>query len=399
MIRYVTSGLAALALAACGGSLGDPPGADVDGGGRGGDGGATGLIDYEPSNIPENHLTVGTAAITFSGDVTINTDTGMITGPGAVGAVPPDSIFVLVDQVEPEAPSLGVFSWANLTVESGVTVSLEGQNGLVFAISENVVIDGIIDASGGQLAPGSAGAGGSAGGDDASPIGFGPGGGMSRGGYDAGGGGGGFGATGGDGGRHEGRDGGTGGLVAGTELNVPLLGGSGGACGGSAPGAGFGGGGGGAVQISSRGEIRLGLSSGINVSAAGGIGGDNDEGAGGGGAGGAILLEGKYVVVDGILAANGGGGGAGANGGNKGTDGMPGAFGDGPANGGTGSGEGTTGGAGAAAEVMIGQVGLPGIGNTGGGGGGAGRIYIRTRESAAMAGTVSPSGSIALGTL
>lgn len=379
-------------LIGCGGQIGGPPG-DGDGDGdRDIDGGATSFIDYDPSNIDDSHLTVGTASISINDDVTINTMTGDITGPGAINAIPGDSIFVVVPQAD--GPTLGVFSWANLDVGSGVSITVEGPNALVFAVNQNVTIDGIIIARGRDNL---AGAGGFAGGDDNTLLGGGPGGGGTISNYDAGGGGGGYGAPGGAGGVHEGNPGGSAGVISGSETNVPLMGGAGGGRGGSGPGAGFGGGGGGAVQISARGEVRIGAMGGINVAGGGGLGGDNDEGGGGGGAGGAVLLEARYIVVDGVIAANGGGGGAGAPANGIGQSGLSGEFGTSPATGGTGNqdpGGGSSGGDGAAADNMMGGNGQATNGNSGGGGGSGGRIHIRSREPAAMAGTTSPVGSL-----
>ena len=400
--RMCAVGVGCLTLAglvACG-SVGDPPSFGDGDGDADGDAGANELLDFVPSNIPADALLIGTANVTIDSDVVINSVDGTIIDGGGADIVPPDSIFVVVAQ-GPGEPSLGVYSWANLTVAPGVTIRVEGANGLVFALSENAIVSGVIDASGGSIAGlETAGAGGFAGGDALTLDGAGIGGGKFESDYDAGGGGGAHAAPGGAGGEQEGRPGGIAGNPYGILTNTPLVGGSGGGRGGNGSGLpGVGGGGGGAVQISARGEIRFDAQSGINVGGAGGQGGDNDDAGGGGGAGGAILLEARTLVVEGILAANGGGGGAGANQGNKGSDGANAGLDALIAAGGNGAGEGSSGGAGAAADIMMGAPGLPTIANSGGGGGSGGRIYLRSRVEASMTGQVSPSGAIGTGVL
>lgn len=401
MSRWSASTLAVLFLAcggvACGGNLGGPSGDEPDGGDRFLDSGAVGLIDYDPSNIDQSHISVGLALIAIANDVTINTETGEIVG--LAGGLPSESIFVVVPQADLAAPPVAVFSWASLTIEDGVTVTVEGPNAIIFALSENATINGTINASATGLIAGLAGPGGFAGGNDITPTGGGLGGGTSVAGRDGGGGGGSHGGLGGNGGLQEGSTSGVATLVVGTTENVPLFGGSGGGRGGRAVGSGLGGGGGGAVQISARGELRVGANAAINVSGAAGVGGTNDYGGGGGGAAGAILLEGRAVLVDGTMAANGGGGGAGANQNNQGLDGTHGGGGATPSPGGVGNGEGTSGGPGASVDSMVGGPGIAGLGNTGGGGGGSGRIYFRSREAAIMTGIVSPTMALAVGTL
>ncbi len=392
-----------LQLVACGASLGPPPDqADTDAGSGLNDGSnADGLIDYIPSNVPASHFSAGEARVDIALDITLNTDTGVVSGPGA-GAVTSDSHFDIIQQ-GPNAPSLGVFSWASLTVASGVTISVEGTNALVLVIRENATINGLIDVSGGRGVLSAAGPGGYRGGNNTSQLGSGLGGGASRN-YDAGGGGGGYADIGGVGGNHEGDPGGVAGPATGTESNVPLLGGSGGGRGGNGgTGSGNGGGGGGAFQLSARGEVRFGLGSGVNAGGGAGLGGSNDRGGGGGGAGGAILIEARHVVLeDGTLSVNGGGGGAGANRGNRGADGQVGQFSATAAAGGNAAGEGSAGGSGAAGTNLAGSPGEPvSAGNTGGGGGAGGRIYLRTRQQLSISAmsVISPTGSLVSGTL
>ncbi len=388
-----------LAMVACGASLGSPPDeSDPDGGGRKSDGGATSLINYTPSNVPVEQFSVGTASINLFDDITINSDNGLVSGPGA-SAISGDSVFGVVTQGT-DMPSLGVFSWKNLNIPAGTTVMVTGSNALVLVVREYATIDGLIDVSGGRVELTTPGPGGFLGGDETIANGRGDGGGASLTGYDCGGGGGGFADLGGDGGRHQGRPGGGAGIAMGEQTNVPLHGGAGGARGGNnGNGSGLGGGGGGALQISSRGEVRFGPDSGINVSGGAGLGGSNDHGGGGGGAGGAVLIEGRDIIVAGTIAANGGGGGAGAAGNAQGANGEVGSLGELSAAGGPAGGEGSAGGAGAAGDVAVGLPGGASIGNSGGGGGGGGRIFLRSRETASVSGVISPTASLATGTL
>lgn len=400
-VRFVATTSLLLTLAACSGDLG---GGDTgaDAAPRPEDAGDSGLLDYIPSNMPPGHIMVGTAIVEISGDVTINTDTGTVLDDLGNSALPADSIFVVVAQQAPGAPELGVFSWASLTIADGVSVTVEGQNALVFGLSAHATIGGTIDLLGGRTVPTAPGPGGFAGGDDDSRDGAGPGGGLFEGDYDAGGGGGGYAAAGGAGGTQEGRAGGAAGASYGDPINDPLLGGSGGARGGGGGNndPGTGGGGGGAFQISARGDITLTPASVVNVGGGGGEGGDDDKGGGGGAAGGAILIEGRSVSVAGVLAANGGGGGAGANGNSKGDDGMPGQAGPAIARGGEEGGpDSSSGGDGAAGDVQAGAPGLPTTGNSGGGGGAGGRIFLRSREPVLTPGSISPTPSLTLGVL
>jgi hypothetical protein len=393
MFRRFATALACLALG-CGGSIGDGPG--IDGGADESE--DDGRLDFIPSNVPIEHLLVGTAEVILEEDAVIDTGTGEVLSAGGDNLLPADSIFVIVPQGE--GPELAVFSWGSFEVAEGVTVTARGERGLVIALRHDARIAGSIDVGGGLEGANLPGPGGFAGGDDDDPVGRGPGGGQALTGRDAGGGGGGYGAPGGDGGLHEGDNSAAAGVSYGAEINSPLLGGSGGGRGGANADGGDGGGGGGAIQISARGEIAIEGGGGINAGGGGGVGGDNDRGGGGGGAGGAILLEAQSLVVAGVLAANGGGGGAGANDNDEGAPGARGVLTAEPVDGGAGDGEGSGGGAGAAADTMAGGPGEATNGNSGGGGGGGGRIFLRTRDGEDVAEAIlTPSGAVATGVL
>jgi hypothetical protein len=208
----------------------------------------------------------------------------------------------------------------------------------------------------------------------------------------AGGGGGGtfrgFGGRGGAGQNSDGDEVGPGGGVAVTRAGNgflrPLIGGSGGGGGaesqcGPVVACGFpGGGGGGALQVSTRGRLRV---TGL-IAASGGAGfgsGDADVqkgGAGGGGSGGAILLEAATLEVTGKLAVEGGAGGE------------------------AGAGKGGAGASGAAIDGLAGAgAGAPGLGGAGGGGG-SGRIRLNAVQvPVCTAEVVSPVDACTAGVL
>jgi hypothetical protein len=364
------------------------------------------IDDFDPSNIATEKMTAGTGDLILTAAnpvVTLNAFNGVMFTPSATLDLPPGVTFERVDQTEP-ARDLGVLAVRNLVIEPGVTLTVIGDAALAIAVSYDATIDGVIDGSGGYEGIATAGPGGFAGGAANTPAGRGPGGGQSTStGGDTGGGGGGYAAVGGAGGGRAAVAGGAGGVFYGEAELVPLIGGSGGGmAGGAASSRGRGGGGGGAIQISARGEIRLGASGIITVGGGGGGGGGNDDGGGGGGAGGAILLEARAIANGGLLAANGGGGGAGADANALPTP-LPGANGErgtrstSAAAGGMRSGEGGGGGAGAAGGTQSGTMGETTAGtfefdNAGGGGGAGGRIRLRSRSSAP--GVVSPADSL-----
>jgi hypothetical protein len=289
---------------------------------------------------------------------------------------------------------VAVFGVSTLVVPTGSKIVVMGSLGVVFFVSGEVRIQGVIEARASTLNPGP---GGGAGGLNSSLDGAACGsnsqgkgggqGGSDLGELEAGGGGGGAFGRGGDGGDVTGYSVFQGGSGGDPDLNValiPLSGGCGGGAGGGpdtygGPG-GYGGGGGGAVQISSCSTITIDSPGGIDVAGAGGECGPYGSGGGGGGSGGSILLEGASVFNHGLLAANGGGGGSGG----YTTDisclqsGFDGAFSVSQAPGGLGNTNASNGGAGGGSSTLFG---LPGgdldyEGNGGGGGGAAGRIRL-----------------------
>lgn len=374
----------------------------------------------DPSNLdgPIADLMCGSAQVlVLSGDATIDTESGVISGPE--GDTDPEK-FQVVEQPGVYWPDLAVFTFDRVEIAAGARVTATGANVLVILACSEIRISGVLDVSGssgvmagdGTGTPGRGGPGGSAGGDENGGDGLGFGGGqggeeaecnVDRDSGGAGGGFGGVGGAGGDGGDPEGcgAAGPEGESSVGRPRLVPLSGGSGGGGGGDLYG-GPGGGGGGAVQLGANLRIVVEAGGGIRAGGGGGAGGHDGKDSsagGGGGSGGAILLEAREVVVGGTLSSNGGGGGAGYKNNNAWTDqvadsGTAGQLGADSAPGGDSSGIGGIGGAGSGG---FGYDGHPGQDNEngGGGGGGAGRIRVNTQSGSAglEAGAVlSPSG-------
>jgi hypothetical protein len=352
--------------------------------------------------VPSNEVTwdqvppgVGALIVPAGETWVLDTSTGVITAP--LGSQADAAVLV-----RPGQPT--IIAAAEVAIDG--TLNVTGGATLIFLVTGEVRIAGVLDVSAGCAGdPTCPGPGGSPGGDtgvNTGPCGGGPGGGAAPGVDEGGGAGGGHGGLGGDGGDGSDPPVGDGGLAArtpcGTDALEPLTGGSGGGFGGMIANVregGRGGGGGGAVQLTSR--TRVSIAGAIDAGGAGGQhgdqpgGGSDEGGGGGGGAGGGVLLEAPAVDVTGIVAANGGGGGGGlAN------DGQDGSRSTDQALGGAASMLGTAGGAGGASRGPA----APGVDrptggiNAGGGGGGGGRIRINARTRA-PGGTFSPPPSTA----
>lgn len=375
----------------------------------------------QPSNgIDPDWLDDGVDPFEPVTDVIVDTDTGTIT---------PFSGQVVFRTTGPYACGLGgtfsleagVFIFTSIHIPADVTVRIRGPRAAVFLSAGPVLIEGIVDLSGGRDAcqgaqPWCAGPGGFAGGlgrvEDPDP-GDGPGGGgpgfshspISN--DETGGGGGGYGGSGGPGGddNDDPHVGGAAGTTYGSELVQPLCGGSGGGGGGggvASNDSSHGGGGGGGFQLVSGTLVDLVCGTlphcGIHAAGGGGQADHNiayDDGGGGGGAGGAILVEAPEVSVgpDAVLAAGGGGGGGGYNGGSNCLDGQDGPLSDLRAAGGLGTYPGGSGGGG---SVPFGDPGGSGHDGTAGGGGGAGWIRIHTYQPVVFEGLASPDAATTL---
>ena len=295
-----------------------------------------------PSNgANADHLDGVTQGLTIPAglDSTIDTDNGEIIidgavfradGPGLIG----DIHFTIL------ADNIAILAVDSLSVELDARVRVAGTNALILLSSNDVLIQGAVDISGGCIDDLQDRTCGGPGGFSGSDTGINPviendngdpAGGCAPGGngtgndpdHETGGAGGGFGTRGANGGT--GGDGRSGGLAVAPDGScpdaslVPLMGGSGGGAGGLGVFGGVGGGGGGALQITSLSQIIIngaGASDtvGIRSSGKGGGGGTDSDGGGGGGSGGAILLEAPAIELrQAVLAANGGAGGSGGN--------------------------------------------------------------------------------------
>ncbi len=353
--------------------------------------------------LPSDSSLPGLAAISFTADTIINSDTGSIEGIRAANGDPTTS------EVQNGigyriSGNVGIFSFGGLTVGNLVTLHVTGSRAAAFVSSGDITLDGAIDAQG-SCSAGVGGPGGGHGGSalgnlaaqGASPGGAGTVTGSAPAGFTGGGGGGaGYGMNGGAGGT---MNPGAKGLSVGNAALSPIAGGSGGGAGGGAGGgSNAGGGGGGGIQLVANGTIKVGNGNGAEGVNAGGCagtngtsGGSTTAGGGGGGSGGAILVEAPSIQLGAlsVLAANGGGGG--------GLEGVAvaqnGQFTNTRATGGGSS----CGGEGGASSPSGGTLPSPPVGQDGqgvgcGGGGGAGRVRLNSQNvpSIDSRATVSP---------
>jgi hypothetical protein len=343
-----------------------------------------------PSNVDASLFDATAPDVDVDADTSYDTDDcdGLVGGTGAT-------------VTSTSGREVCVLPTGQLTVSAGSTLTLRGARPLVILASGDVVIEGVVDASGDGTTPGPGGApprmGPGAGGDGVTGA-------DGTDDFSAGGGGG-FCGAGGVGGASLPSPGGTAGATMMVGLE-PLLGGSGGGQGGGRPDTlqGVGGAGGGALQISARGSIR---GAGF-IRAGGGGGGGGRPGAdryeagagGGGGSGGGVLLEAADVQLSAIRSINvGGGGGGGGN--NSLTGAMDGENG-GSAERAAGSPSGGLlfagdGGDGAGGSSMDGGDGEDTEAHGGGGGGGAGCVVLKTPAVATPTVDVNPAGALMTG--
>lgn len=282
---------------------------------------------------------------------------------------------------------IGIFSFASLKIEDGVTLHMAGPNPIAFASATDVDIVGQIEA---RVCPagGVGGAPPALAGQNGTGQGFGSS--ISQ--PSCSGGGAGHGDKGGHGATDMAMptDGAGGAVYDAVSLN-PLHGGSSGAGGTAATGSGasggVGGAGGGAIQIAAGRAVYLGggmQPGGVNAGGCGGsrgIGsGGSGSGGGGGGSGGAILIESPTIEfrANGGLAANGGGGGSFATSAPLSDDGSNASLSTMRAPGGLDGG-----GHGGAAGATLGE--SSDFGSTpGGGGGGVGRVRLNSANGATL---------------
>ncbi|HKP59924.1 MAG TPA: C-type lectin domain-containing protein [Polyangiales bacterium] len=243
-------------------------------------------------------------------------------------------------QSQAGGPDAVVLLMKKLNIPSGTTLRLTGDRPLIFVVTEDASIDGVVNADGSALSNVAGPGGGtscssSAGGNSTNLAG-----------YTGGGGGGGYATAGGLGGvGNLVLAGGSVGAARGNTQLVPLLAGCNGGYSDASIRVGRAGG---AVQISALGTISIGGSALISANGSDGITPSlSTLGGTGGGSGGAILLEAfKLTYGASSLSVNGGKGGSGASGGGSGgsastvstNPGGPGANGGAAASGGGGGG-------------------------------------------------------------
>lgn len=248
---------------------------------------------------PNAFASLGTLNIS-SGTLTINTDTGQMTGAASfTGAI----------ATQAGGPQIAVFDFNSINIGAAVTINVTGSRALSLLSRGGATISGMMSLNGsgtefsGSFAAGSGGyIGAYAAVSGLEANGLGPGGGPGISTPFALGLGGGHGGAGGSRGTTAG--GGTYGNLA-----AILQGGSGGGA-YSNGGATFGGGGGGALEIVGVGSVTVGS---IFARGGGGFGNGSGSGSGGGGAGGGILILGSTVTFTGLNADGGNGGGSNIN--------------------------------------------------------------------------------------
>lgn len=333
---------------------------------------------YAPRVLNTDDGTIGTVAI-------VN-NVATVVDPVAL---PPGVKFNVISQGNGVA-ELAVISADTIRLDREATVYVEGSRALVFAVKQDITIDGVLDCRGTRRERFASGAGGfdGASGINGNTGGKGPGGGSWV--ANCGGGGGGH--------RDAGSNGGgcanAGSPSSNPEL-TPFIGGSGGAAGKAANNAySQGGGGGGATMMAALGTVTVSPAGVINCSGKGGAA--STLWGAGGGAGGAILIEAGKLVVQGSIVANGGGGAGGGMGGMQNqilsTNGYHGEASKLPANGGKDPQGLEVGGKGGATD------GKPTDGtNQGGGAGSSGRIRLCSMNTPQVRGIISPTPAILVG--
>ena len=326
------------------------------------------------------------AAITLPDNTEIDPMTGGITGGTTIR-----NVGMGIDhQIDYEMRNgVAVFRFAGLTIAGRLKFHSPASQAfypaVVLVSTQDITVDGAIDAQGG-CSGGEGGPGGGVG-ATANHNANGSGGGATDPGANRalGGGGGGFGAAGGSGGNGNNSPASpAGGTPFGDQLIAVLYGGGGGGGGAGTDGNAWGGGGGGAIQLVANGKLTIINTGSINAGGCGGVSSQSSStsSGAGGGAGGAILLEAHDIAIAGQLAVNGGGGGA-ANSGTGGDHGSNAGLGRGSAAGSTNDNGGAPGGNGGYALSLGGGNGSSDNGWGGGAGGGVGRMRFNTFSGSA----------------
>jgi len=319
--------------------------------------------DFDPCAIapPEAQPTL------FTGAYIIDSDTGVMNGPGV-------SMKQLAYR---DVNGVGVVSFSNLIVQANTSIRGEGMKPLAIVSWGSIQLDGALDVSSNLNNPAGAGANPAS---CATSLG---GNGLAINGGDGGGGGGGYGGLGGRGGNGNNvtNSGGTAGIVRGLPAVI-----EGGCRGGNAPigdggTPGKAGNGGGGIAVVAK--DTLAISGIVHAGGSGGSGGAMSQtGGGGGGSGGMIRLEAAMLILESsaILAANGGQGGGGCDGATAGV-GASGLAAAAEAAQGNSQGAGTDGGGGGFRDRVTGNAASQSSEGGGGGGGGVGYIVYKGHPS------------------
>ena len=298
----------------------------------------------------------------------------------------------------PEISAACVVAGTMVSLPSGTTLVATGLRPLVLLASEELVVDGTLDAA--SHVATLVGGPGALAATCNPPLAM-----PSR---HGGGAGGSFAAAGGAGAGNDSPGSDTGGAAASPLAAIAFRAGCRGQNAGATSGTfGFGGPGGGAAYLI--GGTRITIHGTVNASGGAGRGGQctpapcsslsgqDANGGGGGGSGGMLVLDAPAVAIPigGRVLAEGGGGGEGASVSEDGVDGGEATDGIIAASGGTGpAGHGGDGGAGAHTTILVGGPGERGTssnpGGGGGGGGGAGVIRLRQATAIEGGGVVSP---------
>ncbi len=108
---------------------------------------------YTPSNFSTTGHAPPSTDTTISCDLTYNSTTHAFSGSFCSGQTPPN---VYANVAQAGGPSADILAFANLTLQSGSTLTLMGSNAVIFAVYGDATLAGVIHADGSAGASGSA---------------------------------------------------------------------------------------------------------------------------------------------------------------------------------------------------------------------------------------------------
>ncbi len=338
-------------------------------------------------------LPLATANLDISAQTSFDTDSGVFSPTMSA------STAILPATNPSQDLDIRVIVVPNLTIQTGAMLRATGDLPLLIVATEEVVIEGALEASANFSEAGPGYNPAYCGKSDPSNSTV-DGGGADGSGTDqpsGGGGGGGFLTVGGNGADNLAGAGlSLGGEAVASADITSLRGGCPGGNGGthSSGTGGTGGGAGGAIYIHAQDSISISSVGYISTVGGGGLGGQNSGGGGGGSGGLIVLTAGKNIVSIGGISATGAGGGSGSGTGVGGVPGENGQLFNNIAQGGGSSGQPSSGGMGALSESVLaqdGQTGTAGSEGGGGAGGGAGFILYKAAGVASFDGKAFPT--------